>query len=386
MKLTNNRYYFDYNATSPLSNSVIEWLARGDFFYANPSSIHTSGKESQKIINSVGHFLFKHFHLNGGFNLLFHSGATEGINTLLKGAISKLSKRESGVDFFYWGTDHSAVVNSCKNLNYNYRFNKIDSNKNGSCDLSKLLKQLEKCDQPAIVNFTWVNNETGIIWPLKYIEEIKKKVECFIHVDAVQSIGKVENYRQLSSLVDAYTYSGHKFGAIPGSGFSFVKEGYPYQSLIEGGDQQEGNRGGTINTMAIHSLEIALKEMNEKIDVKDAKKAKRFIEDEISKLMGSKGIIVGKDADYRNSNTINILIYGFKADQLLMDFDLAGMDVSIGSACSSGLLKASSVLQEMGYNQEDSKSSIRLSFSPYLTYKDAQEYLTKITPIIKKYV
>lgn len=384
-KLTSNRSYFDYNATSPFAKSVLDWLSKGDFVFSNPSSVHLSGKKVAKEIRQVRSYLFELFGLNPDhYHLYFHSGATEGINNFLKGTAFFGLKNKQNYRYFYMGTDHSCVANAledCMALGHEVHQYKVDAD--GSIDHHELAKSL---DGNSILNFTWVNNESGVVFPLDWAEDIKDKTNCLIHVDAVQAVGKIENWQKLSPKIDAYTFSAHKFGAMKGIGFSFIKKDIKLAPLIRGGGQQFGLRSGTENSMAILSIPYALKEIAENYDFNEQKKGKEFIEKNLKKLIGDKGEIVGDGNPNRNGQTIYFILYDTKAQTSAMAFDLAKMDVSNGSACSSGAVIPSRVLLAMGKTESEALSAIRLSFSHLLDLDDARKHWSQIEPVVSKYV
>lgn len=113
------------------------------------------------------------------------------------------------------------------------------------------------------LNYTYVNNESGVVWPLEWALDLKKETKCFVHVDAVQAAGKIANWEMLLPELDAYTFSGHKFGALKGIGFTFFNKELDFNPLIVGGTQQEGLRAGTENALGVYTIKLALHEMKE---------------------------------------------------------------------------------------------------------------------------
>ena len=383
-KLTNNRTYLDYNATSPFSKSVLNWLQKGDLFFANPSSIHSQGKNIRRKIEDVRDFLYDTFSLNENlYHLFFHSGATEGINSILKGFAESHEK----ICLIYAVSDHSCIE-SLKPWfeKHAHRVVVFDVNVHGEFDQDALKKLIKKnSDLPVLVNYTWVNNESGVHWPLEKIREVKMQTDCFVHVDAVQSVGKIENWQMLDSSLDAYSYSAHKFGSLKGVGFSFVKRNFPFTPLIVGGAQQENYRSGTENTLGIQSIELALRELKDNQNIETLRAAKEDFEKKLNNDLQGMGEIAGFKARYRNANTVYFILQDVKSDVSSVAFDMGGMDVSTGSACSSGAILPSRVLMSMGYNETLSKSAIRLSFSPYLNRAEGDEIYSRVQRIIQRF-
>jgi cysteine desulfurase len=380
-----NRFYFDYNATSPLSNKVIDFIRSGDFLFGNPSSLHQTGKKARKHINETSDYLFETFSLSPkGFNLFYHSGATEGINTFFKGIALQKFKEKKSVSFFFSSVDHACVMQlkvELETLGHNVLF--FDVNLDGIFDTEELIKKIKNEGNESFVNFTYINNETGIVWPLDQALKVKKETKAFIHVDAVQLVGKISNWKELASDLDCYTFSGHKFGALKGIGFSFIKKDLLFMPLLVGGNQQSGMRAGTENALGIYSLKLALMEIAEQFCATELFNAKNEIESGLIDLIGSKGEVVGLNSPCRNLNTIFLVLHGQKAETLSAKFDLLGVDLSTGSACSSGIIKENRILMSMGYSYEDSRSSLRFSFSPLMKKSDAQKYFEKIESVLK---
>ncbi len=355
----------------------------GDFLFGNPASLHQTGKKSRKFINETSDYLFSLFGLNPSIcQLYYHSGATEGINTFFKGQASLLFKQNKIGSFFFSSVDHACVIeltDEIKKLGHHVYF--FDVNKEGAFDLDKLIKNIKEetaLARTPYLNFTYINNETGIIWPLSLALKIKQETAASIHVDAVQLVGKTANWQGLAPELDAYTFSGHKFGAMKGVGFTFLNKSLNFSPLLQGGSQQAGLRAGTENALGIYSIKLALEDMVEYFDADGLKLAKIFIENKMIELLGDQGEIVAINGNFRNLNTIFVVLYGKKADLVSTRFDLQGMDVSTGSACSSGIIKENRVLQNMGYSIVDSTSAIRFSFSPLMTNEEAKIYFEKI--------
>ena len=249
------RIYLDYNSTSPLDKNVIDFLSKGDFFYANPSSQHQMGKEALKQIRNTSHYIFDFFSINSSddFKIFYHSGATEGLNTFFKNLDSETA-------LFYMPTDHSCVLELVKAFELKGgKSIKIPLLKSGKVDILRLKELVTRDNNKKAFNFTWVNNETGVVQNLSELEFLKENGNNIIHIDAAQAIGKAVNYREIPKFLDAITFSGHKFGAMKGCGFTIFKNKLKLDPFIIGGGQQEGLRSGTYNTEGILSIGLALK-------------------------------------------------------------------------------------------------------------------------------
>lgn len=387
VKLINNRLYLDYNATAPLATSVSNWIASGALPFGNPSSLHTSGKISKRHINETTEFLKDMFGLSH-FDILYHSGATEGINDIVKGFCIKNFSDKSKFHFVSFKTDHSCVVNQKKFVELlGGEFHSLDVTPDGDFLFEETLSYIKKLDGNILVNYTYINNETGVIWELSEIEKIKKETGCLVHVDAVQMIGKIPcNSFLLSKELDFYTFSGHKFGALKGVGFTFVKDRMKYFSaLIQGGGQQSKMRSGTENVTGIYSLKLALEEVKSVCCSENLGSTKTFIENKLVEKFQDKIVIVSKNAKRRNLNTIYLIFEGSRTDTMLMAFDMAQVDISSGSACSSGAVEPSRVLLAMGYTADQARSSLRISLSPCTKMSDSQIIFEKLDTILTRF-
>ncbi len=374
-----NRFYLDYNATSPFSTSFKSYLEKGDFPFANPASIHTSGKFSRKCLNEVNEYLYKLFKLDpNSHHLIFHSGATEGIRSFFEAA-------SDGDAIFYCESDHPAVLacaNHLKSRGVKLIPMAIDQSGNFELDKNVELAKawLESNSGKIFANFLYVHNETGVRWSLDDAISFKNTTNSFVHVDATQSPGKIHDWNKVSDKLDAYTYSAHKFGALKGVGFSFVSKSFPYESLLVGGSQQSGLRGGTENVLGAISVKMALEEI-QALDLEAIEK----LRDTLEVLAESREdvFIVGKTSKYgRAVNTLNFILKSKRADISLIQFDMAGLDISSGSACSAGSVEPSKTLIAMGLEQY-AKNGLRLSLGP-LNLGHEEEIIQKFEKVLRK--
>lgn len=381
-----NRYYLDFNATSPYSRSVEQYLKSGGYLSANASSTHSSGKKSKRYMREVQDYIMSTFGFSKNYQIFFHSGATEGINTLLYGAGKTFFQNKEKFTLFVFSTDHSSVMNQREEIEaLGHKFVVLSVNENGDFSSDKIIEEINKYEGQKLLNYTWVNNETGVCWDLSLAEEIKAQTGCFVHVDAVQAPGKIADWKNVSNNLDAYTYSAHKFGSLKGVGFSLVNDKYPFHSLLRGGGQQNALRSGTENVDGIYSVMLAMKDLEEDFQVEELAKAKIYIEGKIKEVLKTNGRIIADKANCRNLNTIYLVLNDHKADITTTAFDIGSIDVSSGSACSSGSILPSRVLMAMGVDEERAKSALRFSFPYNFTFEQAQELAPKLTKILQRF-
>jgi cysteine desulfurase len=221
---------------------------------------------------------------------------------------------------------------------------------------------------------------------LKDLELLQQDYTFKVHVDAVQAVGKIKDWHLLFKSVDAYTFSGHKFGALKGSGFSFIQNDFDIDPILKGGGQQYGLRSGTENTFSFHSIPLALDYLFDHYNFNEQVAAKRSFEEKLKQVLGNEGEVVGSDDNNRNGNTIYFILYETKAQISSMAFDMAGFDVSNGSACSSGSVKPSRVLLAKGYSDVFAKSAIRVSFSPLLSKEESDSIWNKFEKVLTRFI
>lgn len=380
------RLYLDYNATSPLSESVQNWLRSGDLLFANPASQHQDGKTSRKVINEARSFILKTFKKNEkDTKLFFHSGATEAFHTFAYSfsEMARLQGKEllicvSEVDHpaatslaeKYFGP-HVKVFKLARDQKLHYlhkeNFEALKEKKNGHPDLIILYHHL------------WVHNETGQVSPLSDLDMFKQIPDLYIHVDGVQAPGKIETWNDLTH-GDIWSFSAHKFGALKGIGFSLFKSEIPFYPLLAGGAQQFNLRSGTENVMGVKSVHLALSDL---LSVKPSETLKKrnelvaFIKNELN------GIGEVLDDDNVASNTIYFYLNELTSDIALALFDLNGLEISAGSACSSGAAKASAVLTQSGLTHV-ARNGLRISMGFHPSDHEMTLFKERFSKVVQK--
>lgn len=380
------RLYLDYNATSPLSSSVTHWLKSGDFIFGNPSSQHSDGKAARKSINESRSLLFSTFNKNEkNTKLFFHSGATESFHTFAY-SFSELCRLQ-GKDLLicFSKVDHSAVTSlQEKYFGPHVKFYELLRDKNLHYLHKENLETLKdkKENNPDLVilyHHLWVHNETGKVSVLSDLAPFKEVPDLYIHVDAVQAPGKIVNWKDLSE-GDIWTFSPHKFGALKGIGFSFFNSRIEFHSLIKGGNQQNNLRSGTENALGVKSIFLALKDL-EKVDVLKTKGLRDRLLREIQVRLKNHGEVL--DVSTVASNTIYFYLHNTASDIALALFDLNGLEISAGSACSSGAAKESAVLLQMGLGRY-AKNGLRLSLPIDLDEEFLNKVIQRLAPVFEK--
>ena len=387
-KSTNKRMYLDYNATSPLANSVVELMVKGDFPFGNPSSLHSSGKLAYSYLRKAEQGILKLFSLSDEHAVLFHSGATEGINTFIKGCADTIEQGNNHLHFIAAATDHPAVYSMRDVLrDSGHHVHTISINQLGHFNFAELTSLLKAvAPAPVLLNYTWVNNETGVVNHLVNLDTLKERFpNLVIHVDGVQAPGKIRDWDRFPLSVDVFTFSGHKFGALKGTGFSIYKKSLRFSPLLHGGGQQLGMRSGTINVLGAYAQYLALEELKIRFNSDKAEEAILALRLGIKKFLGNRGHLIADGGDLA-LNILSFIVYGKRSDILLAACDMAGLEVSAGSACSAGAILPNRVLMAHGISADDSQSYLRLSFAPDLDIHYALEVKARLEKVLSRFL
>ncbi|HOJ07335.1 MAG TPA: cysteine desulfurase family protein [Ignavibacteriaceae bacterium] len=350
-----NHIYFDNNASTPIDPRVFEtMLPYFNTNVGNPSSNHFLGAKSKKAVEQSREIISNI--LNSKLSdLIFTSGATEAINLALKGIAESHSYK--GKHIITTQTEHSAVLEVCKYLErkgFEVEFISVD--KYGLIDINELTNKMRK--DTILVSIIYVNNETGVIQPIKEIGKICRNKNVFFFTDATQAIGKIQiDVEDLN--IDLMCFSGHKFYGPKGVGGLYCKSNIKLEPLIHGGGHERGLRSGTLNVPGIVGLAKALETAN--TEMKQIQENVKTLRDTFeNELLETRMIKVNGHPTQRLFNVSNICLTGI--DSYLVQNKLRDVAYSQGSACYSSAIKPSHVLKAMGLSDNDALSSFRFSF------------------------
>ena len=372
------RVYLDHNATTPLSNTIkTRWAELFDL-WGNPSSIHTSARPSkqwlretkQKIAVSLG---------CSPLEIIFNSGASEGNNSVLKSVWSEWGI--SRPEFLVSQVEHPSIIKTAEylaTLGAIVRF--IPVSRKGELNLDFIRSHIS--NKTALISVMYANNETGSIFPIKEISALAHRYGALMHSDCVQMLGKSNT--KLSDLnLDYGTFSAHKFYALKGVGFTYVKKSSPWQALIHGGGQERARRGGTENILGIATLGIMFDQL---LQAKEKIQEMTRLRDLFETLTLSEipDVTVTAAESPRLPNTSNLIIGGVDGETLLMSLDLKGFSVSTGAACSSGNPEPSPVLLAMGLTRNEAQNSLRISVGWQTTEVEIRNFVKTLSVVIIK--
>ena len=373
--------YLDNAATTKMSKRVIEEMTESfENIYGNPSSTHTLGQKAKAVVENARHIVAKNLKVEAK-EIVFTSGGAEGNNLVIKGFLKQ--NKDKGKHIITTKIEHSTVLKTFESLEkQGYDVTYIDVTKDGIIDVEKLKKAVRK--DTALVSVIFVNNETGVIQPIKEISEFLKEKEIFFHTDAVQAIGKFEIYPK-ELRIDALTVSSHKFYGPKGTGFVFIDKKYNIEKEIFGGSQERNRRAGTENVNGILGTGVALEEVYENMEVifEHEKKIQEYLEEKLKNEIGRiQKVEINGENSRRVKNITNVFIENTDIQMLLVALDMRGICVSGGSACMSGSLENSYVLEAMGLNDERLKSSFRISIGKDTTIEEIDYFIENLKEII----
>ncbi|WGS24331.1 cysteine desulfurase family protein [Bradyrhizobium sp. ISRA464] len=349
------RVYFDWNATTPLRPEAKAAMAAAWELSGNPSSVHSEGRKARRLVEDARAAVAKAV---GGRpqDVVFSSGGTEA------NALALMPGLRRGTSAPVTRLLASAVEHASVLAGGRFAPNAIGSigvTRSGVVDLDRLRSLLNE-GPTALVSVMLANNETGAIQPVAEVAEIVHRAGGLLHVDAIQAFGKIP-FDLASTQADLLSLSAHKIGGPKGVGALVLAEGVEgLEALLRGGGQELGRRAGTENVAGISGFGAAAKTAMAALKA-DAARV-RGLRDRLEHgLRQTPGLVVFSDDVKRLPNTVLFTAPGMRAETAVIGFDLSGVAVSSGSACSSGKVQPSHVLAAMGYRQGLTQGAVRLS-------------------------
>ena len=369
--------YLDNAATTPMAPEVVEAMIpilRNDF--GNPSSTHSFGRSAKALIETSRRSISKHLNCQPS-EIIFTSGGTEADNLALYSAV------KMGITHIITSClEHHAIGHTAEAIakEFNVRVSLVKVDYNGNVDLDEL-EMLLNSEDKTIVSLMHANNEISTLLPLKKVSELCQKYNALFHSDTVQTMGHYAF--DLSELkIDFLTCAAHKFHGPKGIGFLFARNTVKISSLIHGGAQERGFRGGTENIYGIVGLTKAMDLAYE--DVTAHQTHVQALKDYfISELKAHFDDIEFHGEIDPSKSLYTVLNVSFpitdKSSMLLFTLDIKGIACSGGSACTSGASVGSHVLT--GINADMARPNARFSFSRYTTKEEIEFALEQIKAV-----
>ena len=371
--------YMDNAATTSTRPEVLEAML--PFFtqtYGNPSSIHGVGREARKAVEAARKQVADAIGAEAR-EVYFTAGGSESDNWAIRLGCEAMQKK--GKHIITSAIEHHAVLHTCQAMEQEgYRVTYLPVDEHGQVSVADVEAAI--CEDTALITIMMANNEIGTLQPIKEIAQIAKAKGVLFHTDAVQAIGAIPvDVKELG--VDMLSMSGHKFHGPKGIGALYVRKGIKMSNLIHGGAQERGFRAGTENLPAIvgigKAIELAVAELPAYAE-KMTKLRDRLIDGLTERIPE---IRLNGHRTQRLPANVNISIRYLEGESILMRLDLAGIEASSGSACTSGSLDPSHVLLAIGLPHEIAHGSLRLSLGMENTEEEVETVLTKLPEIVK---
>ncbi len=363
--------YLDHNATAPTRAEAIALVGEILATVGNASSVHQAGRKARARVETARQQVAD---LIGGQarNVIFTGGGTEADNLALRG----FGPRRLIVS----GIEHGAILAPALLLDPDAVVVAVDDQ--GCLDLTALEAALAESDSPALVSLMLANNETGVIQPVAEAANIAHAHDALVHCDGIQGAGKIAV--DIEALgVDLLSLSAHKIGGLQGVGALVMREERTVFAQMVGGGQEMGRRSGTENVAGIAAFgEAARLAAGELDQFAELASLRDEMEDRLAEIAPARKVIGG--GVVRLPNTSCMTMPGVRSDTQVMALDLAGIAVSAGSACSSGKVAASHVLDAMGMELDEAMTAIRVSLGRGTTAAEIDCFLTAWAEIYRR--
>ena len=374
------KVYLDNNATTKVDEEVVKaMIPYFSEYYGNPFSLHLFGNETGLAVTQARQTIADILKAKPN-EIIFTASGSEADNLAIRG-IAKAYKHR-GKHIITSTIEHPAVKNTFMDLMEDgFEITMVPVDENGVMIMDEFKKALR--EDTILVSVMHANNEVGTFQPIEEIAKITKERKIIFHVDAVQTMGKVEIYPEKMG-IDLLSFSGHKFHAPKGIGVLYKRDGVRLARIITGGNQEGKRRPGTSNVPYIvglaKALQMAVANMKEEWNREET--LRDYFEDEVSKRIPE--IKINGKGARRLPGTSSITFKYLEGESMLLNLSLKGIAVSSGSACSSDSLQPSHVLLAMGVPAEFAHGTLRFSLSKYTTKEEINYTIESLVEIIGK--
>jgi cysteine desulfurase len=351
--LIGERAYFDWNATAPLRPAARAAMLAALAVTGNASSVHAEGRAARRLIEEARSKVAALVQAEPQ-NVIFTSGATEANMLALTPNWGAVPRRDR---LFVSAIEHPSVRSGGRFAASEIQ--EVPVTADGIVDLDALRTALAKTKYP-LVSVMIANNETGVVQPVRQVAEIVHAAEGILHVDGVQGAGRLP-IGMIDLGADLLSLSSHKIGGPQGAGALIRRPGLVPEPLIRGGGQERGFRAGTENVAAIAGFGAAAEAALAGLASESARMAALRDRMETDIRSVTPDVVVFGEGAPRLGNTSLLAVPGTKAETALIAFDLNGIALSSGSACSSGKVQPSHVLAAMGLEPSLARAALRIS-------------------------
>jgi cysteine desulfurase len=361
--MKSGRTYLDWNATAPLRAEARAVVVAALDLVGNPSSPHAEGRRARRLIEDARESVAGLVGA-GPSEVVFTSGGTEANNAVFAG---------NWATVFVAGIEHDSVLAPARGCGA--RIVELPVSDTGVVLADRAAQLMAGASKagPALLSLQLANNETGVVQPVAEIAALAREHGVLVHTDAVQAVGRVPvDMRALG--VDFLTLSAHKIGGPKGVGALVIRDGVNLPAFVRGGGQERRRRAGTEVVAVIAGFGAAAEAAERDLSAMARVASLRDrLEAEVVRL-APEAVIIGAKAD-RLPNTSNIALPGTAAETLVIAFDLGGIAISAGAACSSGKVGTSHVLQAMGIEPGVAGAAIRVSLGWSSTKADVARFV-----------
>lgn len=378
--------YFDNSATTRCSDAAVHLMQRILLVdYGNPSSLHMKGVVAENYIKTATEQIAKILKV-AEKEIIFTSGGTESNNLALIG--TALANRRTGNHIITTAIEHASVYNPLIFLEeQGFEVTYLPVDHQGVFSLEALADAVR--EDTILVSLMHVNNEIGTIEPIEEAAALihEKNPKTLIHVDAIQSFGKLRIYPKRMG-IDLLSVSGHKIHGPKGVGFLYVKDKTKIKPIIHGGGQQKNMRSGTENVAGIAGLGAATAELYEEFDEKIERlyELREYLVRGMEALEGT--TVNGAAGRAAAPHIVSVSFADIRAEVLLHALEERGIYVSTGSACSSNHPAISGTLKAIGVKPELLDATVRFSLSVESTREEADyvlEQLAELLPVLRRF-
>ena len=374
------KVFLDHASTTPLRPSAKKAMLKGLEIAANPSSVHSLGQHTRNLLEDARDSIARSLDCNRS-EVIFNSGGTESDNQAIKGLFWERNKTTARKVVISSRAEHHAVLDTVEWLEKHEGAEVvwIDVDSLGQIDFKQLADEIHlRQDEIALISLMWVNNETGVITDIPRVCSMASQHGIPVHSDAIAAAGHIPISFKDSGLA-AMTVSGHKLGAPIGVAVLIVGRSVKLESLVHGGGQERALRSGTMNYPMAMAMAAALEEASSELDWREKQlgELRDYLEAEVKRLIPEVEITVA--GGNRLPDNSHMIFPGCQGDSLLFLLDIAGVEVSTGSACQAGVIGPSHVLVAMGKTEEEANGCLRITLGYNSTKEDVDKFLKAIS-------
>ncbi|WP_108669460.1 cysteine desulfurase family protein [Peribacillus acanthi] len=372
--------YFDYAATTPIHPTVLElYLNVSKNYYGNPSSLHDIGGEAKQLVDHARISIASHFAVPSE-TIIFTSGGTESNRLALETLLWNTPKHHNHI--LLSKTEHSSITQFIHSLSdRGFEVEYIPHQKDGMIDLDSLKALIR--ENTGLVIVQHVNPEIGVIQPIEKIHSILKNHKAFLHVDCVQSFGKL-SLKSIAKCTDSLSISSHKIYGPMGVGAVVFPKIQSLQPPLHGINHEFGFRSGTVNVPGVVAFAFAAERLVKR-DVNHNTPS------DLRKLLLEglleKGVLFQEIKAFSDQNQlpgiVGLIFSGMQGQFVMMELNRAGFAVSTGSACQVGMQSPSKTMVAINIPEIEAKGFVRISFGEDTNEQDVRKLINAISKCVK---